>query len=206
MRNVVFTLCLGAIACGSGSTKLSTSSADTGAEGGSDGGAEGGAEGGADGGSSDGAADGGTTEPAPDWSQFSGQRVFSVDAYGESFDCEADAVPEEGAAITDGTNYREASALCPSCELIYEVRPGADAACDRWVPLANPSVRMLDLDEGAAKVYSMSESRGEYSLVVLDEDAEYDGFNLSFGYTVDWSYGSTLTVEGQMAFPELPRG
>lgn len=212
MRRITLIWLLTLAACGSGSTKLSSSSADTAGE--TDGGADGGTAG--DGGGSDGAADGAADgadggdgaeppPPAPDFTRFSGQRTFSVDAYGDTWDCAGDAIAEEGTAISDGSTYREAADLCPSCELIYEVRPSAEAACEGWVPLSSPSIRMLDLDEGAAKVYSMSESRGEFSLVVLDEDADFDGFNLSYAYSVDWSYGSTLSVTGELSFPELPR-
>jgi hypothetical protein len=215
MRRITLIWTLTLAACGSGSTKLSTSSADTagetdgGADGGTadgDGGSDGAADGAADG--ADGADGGDGTEPpppAPDFARFSGQRTFSVDAYGDTWDCDGDAIAEEGTAISEGSTYREAADLCPSCELIYEVRPSAESACEGWVPLSNPSIRMLDLDEGAAKVYSMSESRGEFSLVVLDEDADFDGFNLSYAYSADWSYGSTLSVTGELSFPELAR-
>jgi hypothetical protein len=163
-----------------------------------------------EGGAADSGSDGATgaedpPPPAADFSWFTGVRTFSIDAYGDTWDCSGDAVPEEGRRISEGTAHDEAAALCPSCALIYEVRPSAEAACEGWVPLPNPSVLLLDLDEGAAKVYSLTESRGEYSLVTLDELADFDGFDLRYTHSADWSYGSTLSVTGELRFPELPR-
>jgi hypothetical protein len=105
--------------------------------------------------------------------------------------------------MQSGSDYETLQDACPECTYIYEVSPDARNACGEWVSLSDPSYRGLIFDGDAVSYVFFSVSGREVDAVVWDDNAGWDGFTVTYEYATEWYYGSELTVEGYVTFPEM---
>lgn len=196
MRAVVFTL-VALAACDSGSVKLGgksgSDSADTGLVSDDTGAPD-------DDSAADTAETADTAPPAPlpDYSVWDGARTFSYTS--DWGDC-TESTNEFGEELLEGDTYDQLLEACPDCEHLYEVGVSPDELCD-WIGLSDPTYRGLVLGEGWAAVYGFDwDWSGDVEADLLDDDADFDGWTLSYAYELE--YAVTLAVTGTVTFPEL---
>lgn len=136
--------------------------------------------------------------PMPDYSVWDGSRTFS---YSSSWgDC-SESTTEFGEEITEGDTYDALVEACPDCERIYEIGVSPDELCE-WIGLSDPTYRGLVFGDDWAAVYGFDWGwDGDVEADLLDSDASFDGWTISYGYELD--YGVTLEIEGSLTFPEL---
>lgn len=152
----------------------------------------------ADSGDSADSADSAEPEPTADYSRWEGGRVFTLDT--SWWSCE-DETAESAGPVGDASLASGMADACPSCEQLYEVSVSPDTICD-YIGLSDPAYRGVVLGDTWAAVYSFSEdSDGDVSVDLLDSHADFDGWTLTYAYTIDF-YGQDLEVEGTMRFSE----
>ena len=128
-------------------------------------------------------------DPKPDLSVWMGQRTFITD------DCEEPAT-EIGHELTADTwnDYEDTKDECPNCDHIYYVEVSPDTICG--VPVTQERYRGVDfMDEGKAIIYDFG---GWSGAEILDPDAQFDGWTLTYSY----DYSSWLSMEGVVEYPE----
>jgi len=131
-----------------------------------------------------------TDEPVADLTIWSGERVFVTD------DCEEPAI-EEGHELTaeNWDYYQDYHDTCPNCDYIYYVDVGPETVCG--YPVTQVRYRGVDFtDEGKAIVYNFSTNSP--SAEVLDPDASFDGWTLTYEY----DHNSSLGMRGTVNYPE----
>jgi hypothetical protein len=128
-------------------------------------------------------------EPVADLGIWIGERVFVTD------DCEEPA-SEEGHELTadNWDGYQDAHDNCPNCDYIYYVAVSPETVCG--YPVTQVRYRGVDFtEEDAAIVYNFDNwGRAE----VLDPDATFDGWTLSYEY----DYSGWLSMVGTVNYPE----
>ena len=142
-------------------------------------------------------------EPVPNFDVWEGERTFYVDYYDDRYDCTGDTIGEAGDRMSSGSDYNALQDACPSCTYIYAVSPDAGNACGDWVQLSDPSYRGLIFDGDQVSYVFFQVDRGSVSATTLDDNAGWDGFTVTYTYEMDWYYGSVLTVDGSVTFPEM---
>ena len=143
-------------------------------------------------------ADTAPTEPVADYTRWEGARAFFADTTWWSCD---ESTAESAGPVSDLSLLSGMEDACPSCEQLYEVSVSPDTICD-YVGLSDPAYRGLVFGDDWAAVYSFSEdSDGNVSVELLDSHADFDGWTLSYAYTIDF-YGQDLEVAGTMQFSE----
>jgi hypothetical protein len=138
-------------------------------------------------------------EPVPDLSVWNGTRRFYYDYSQYGYECDQ-TVGESGTAIDPGTaDYDALSELCHDCDTFYAVTPDADQVCD-YLPLV-AGWRGVTFGDGHASVHLYYEQNGELVEYAGDEDADFDGSLLGYGYETTYYGYLTIEVTGTVTFP-----
>lgn len=134
----------------------------------------------------------------PDYSVWSATRRFYYSDYG--YECD-ETILETGHVIAEGTSdYDALHDLCGICDYFYEVEPDRESACDGYLELGT-GWRGVILSDGAAAVYFFTESDGGLEEYAADDNADFDGTTIAFGYEFDyWGY-FTVDVSGAVTYP-----
>lgn len=128
-------------------------------------------------------------DPEPDLSIWMGERTFITE------DCEEPAT-EVGHELTaeNWDSYEETKDECPNCDHIYYVAVSPETICG--YPVTQERYRGVDfLEDGQAIVYDFG---GWSGAEILDPDASFDGWTLSYAY----DYSNWLSMVGVVEYPE----
>ena len=128
-------------------------------------------------------------DPTPDLSVWIGERTFITD------DCSEPATEVGHQLTADNWNdYEDTKDECPNCDYIYYVAVSPESICG--IPVTQERYRGVDfMEDGQAIVYDFS---GWSGAEIVDPDAEFDGWTLTYSY----DYSSWLSMEGVVEYPE----
>ena len=145
-------------------------------------------------------ADTETTPPemVPDYARWRGSLHFVGDTWMGSCD---DTVEEVGRLLPKS---HPAYSACGACDVVFELEPSPDEGCvvnsTVSLPLANPTLRGLNLGSGWAAVYNLEEDNGRLEARLLDSGGVLEEGLLTFAYNEN-VLGELVDVTGSVRFP-----